>query len=73
MSTYGVISGPYFPVFGLNMEIYKFTLVMIWALEFNLFCKNATNDCPKVTITIRISRKHLTGLTHKTERACENF
>ena len=26
MSKYGVISGPYFPVFGLNTEIYSITL-----------------------------------------------
>ena len=26
MSKYGVISGPYFPVFGLNMEIYSVDL-----------------------------------------------
>ena len=26
MSKYGVISGPYFPVFGLNMDIYGVNL-----------------------------------------------
>ena len=33
MSKYGVISGPYFPVFGLNMEIYSVDLDTFHAVK----------------------------------------
>ena len=57
MSKYGVISGPYFPVFGLNREIYGVNLEHLWVtsrvispngdIEINpgLESKNALNRC----------------------------
>ena len=51
MSKYGVISGPYFPVFGLNAEIYLVNLRIqseyreIWTRNNSVFGHFSRSEC----------------------------
>ena len=50
MSKYGVISGPYFPAFGLNMERYfVFSRIRTEYGEISVFSPNAGKYGPEIT------------------------
>ena len=75
MSKYGVISGPYFPVFGLNREIYRVNLEHLWVtsqvispngdIEINpgLESRNALNRC--FSKFLKIFKKHISAYVYK--------
>ena len=52
VSKYGVISGPYFPVFGLNTEIYG--VINVSSLNMKMMHRNFLHDSAKTAFLGKI-------------------